>query len=224
MIQVKLKTKRFRKAKTFELPTSYGELTLEKLLNFGNYTEDMGALVAFLADIPFKIDPAGVEQCLSWLMNPIDLTEFEPSTDLLDIKRQTFGQKVDAHQLLMKNDSLTSAAQLVSIYYPFCNFYKMKLEKFLPMYLGIRQQLEEVLKVEKANLDKPPTAEQIRAGVEEFSKLGYFNTIDDLAGGDPLKYNDILKLEYIVVYHKLLKNKISTTFGERYAAILREQK
>ena len=54
--------------------------------------------------------------------------------------------------------------------------------------------------------------EQIRAGVDRFEKYGSFTTMDVLAQGDPLKYGDVLNLNYETVFVKLLLEKDRADF------------
>jgi len=209
------------KGRVFELPTHYGELTLEKFLGFESHAGDLGELVSYLCDAPFKlrVEPEHFA-LIGYLFKPLSLDDFPPA-EIFDIKRKTYGQKIEAHEALKADNTLKGLQRIVEIYYPETNVPAMRLDAVLPIYLSIVDQLTNILKVEQSTLHKAPTFEQTAAGIEEFEKLGYFSQIDDLAGGDPLKYDAILQLEYSVVYYKLLKNKISATFTERYNAILK---
>lgn len=224
MTPIKLKPGKFKKSITYYLPSGYEDLTLEKYLGYANHIQTPEHLVSYLMGAPLNIDASNITPYLYWLGEPLDLEQFTPAKNLIDIKRQTYGQKIEAHNILKEDTTLRSAAELIQVYYPLMNPKRMKLGVVLPIYLGLVEQLREILTVEKSTLETPPNPEQMRAGISEFEKLGYFNSIDDLAGGDPLKYDTVLQVEYIVIYQKLLRNKISANFGERYSAILREKK
>ena len=52
---------------------------------------------------------------------------------------------------------------------------------------------------------------EIRAGIKAFEKFGFYNTVNSLAGGDVLRWQEILNLPYEIVFLKQLLNK--TEFG-----------
>ena len=41
----------------------------------------------------------------------------------------------------------------------------------------------------------PPNPKYQNAGGEKMEKYGLFNIVDDLANGDPLKWDDVMRLE-----------------------------
>ena len=198
----------FKERHAYTLPTSYGEMTLGQFIEYPQHTQTPSQLIAFLSKCPHRIDADQFAPLLAFLATPLVLDDF--------------GQKIEAHKLLKEDSSMRGVEAFLKIYYPEENIADTPLNVVLPRYFAIVEQLQHILKVEEANLTTPPTAEQMRAGIEEFSKLGYFNTIDDLAQGKPWRYDDILNTEYIVIYNRLLKMKISTKFGENYSAIMRE--
>lgn len=212
----------FKERHAYTLPTSYGEMTLGQFIEYPQHTQTPSQLIAFLSKCPHRIDADQFAPLLAFLATPLVLDDFPADPNHFDIKRKNFGQKIEAHKLLKEDSSMRGVEAFLKIYYPEENIADTPLSVVLPRYFAIVEQLQHILKVEEANLTTPPTAEQMRAGIEEFSKLGYFNTIDDLAQGKPWRYDDILNTEYIVIYNRLLKMKISTKFGENYSAIMRE--
>lgn len=56
--------------------------------------------------------------------------------------------------------------------------------------------------------------EQRQAGIADFDRFGVFNTIDSLAGGDILKWGEVMKLVYNEVFLKLCMNKQQHIFQE----------
>lgn len=62
--------------------------------------------------------------------------------------------------------------------------------------------------------------EQKAAGIDRLYILKEVNTIDALAQGNVLRWQEVLRLPYNVVYLKLLKNKLDNDFQERYKKIL----
>lgn len=59
-----------------------------------------------------------------------------------------------------------------------------------------------------------------KAGIESFKKFGYINTVDSLAGGDVLKWNDVLNLPYEMVFLKQLRNKTQEAYSKKYQELV----
>lgn len=208
------------KKETFLLPIGWGELPFWKMSKLKDHNDSPNTLVKFLLDCPHEIEASAALPLLTWLSEPLELEAFEPSNEIGDIRRKTWGQKLEAVEALKHDSTVQGIANVVKIYSE-KDCEQLTLNELVPMYLEITNQLTEILKTEKATLEILPTPEQIRAGISEFEKLGIFSAIDDLAGGDPLKYDAVLQLEYSVVYSKLLKNKISHTFACRYEEVMK---
>jgi hypothetical protein len=203
----------------YQLPTCWGDLRYSQLTALKENSDDVNTLVAFLLECPHKVDATPALPFLSWLTTPVNVEDFEASSTLGDIKRMTWGKKVEAHMALQHNNTLAGIVDVVK-HYTDEDCQQMRLAELIPLYLDIANQLVAILETEKATLSTEPTTQQIEAGMHLFDQLGYFNAIDDLAGGDPLKYDAVLDLEYSVVYSKLLKNKISATFAKNYERIV----
>lgn len=75
---------------------------------------------------------------------------------------------------------------------------------------GIRQinEFEEQLSYE-------PSSKELSAGIDEYNSLGWFTTLNRLAGGDPLKYEAVGKLPYHVIFATLKLNKLDSEFQKR---------
>ncbi len=80
-------------------------------------------------------------------------------------------------------------------------------------YLG---ELEQKLDTETEN-------DLIVAGIDDLNKFGDLNTIDALAGGDILRWQQILELTYEDVYNKLLKTKTEEDIKKRLETIYKNK-
>lgn len=83
----------------------------------------------------------------------------------------------------------------------------------------IFRSIEQVNEVEKKLIYKPEPDEE-QAGIEMYNQFGYFATIDRLAGGDPLKYDEIGQTEFSVIFAKLMLNSVDTQFSKNYQKII----
>jgi hypothetical protein len=82
----------------------------------------------------------------------------------------------------------------------------MKILTFYGLYNSILKQLEAVLASENTHLVSIHSDYKWEAveGSKRLSKLGILPMVDNLAGGDILKYEDILELPYMTVFKKLM--------------------
>lgn len=89
--------------------------------------------------------------------------------------------------------------------------------------LWVKDSLEAIFNLEKEYLSNEPDADSINAGIRDFDELGEINTIDNLAGGDILKWEEVKRLPYHQVFDKLRKNTIENKFNKRYQKIIAEK-
>jgi hypothetical protein len=55
----------------------------------------------------------------------------------------------------------------------------------------------------------------LNAGIRDLDILGDIATIDNLAGGDILKWNQIIELPYSMIFDKQLKNTIEHRISKK---------
>jgi len=78
--------------------------------------------------------------------------------------------------------------------------------------------IERVNKLEEKLIYEPDT-DEVNAGIEMYNQFGYFATIDRLAQGDILKYEEVGQLEYSIVFSKLMLNQVDAQFMKNYQKI-----
>lgn len=78
----------------------------------------------------------------------------------------------------------------------------------------------EFINEQEKKLYIEPDADEANAGIEMFNQFGYFITIDRLAEGNPLNYDAIGKMEYSIIFSKLLLNKVDMQFMKNYQRII----
>lgn len=71
--------------------------------------------------------------------------------------------------------------------------------------LWVHDQYEAINNAEQKYLYSPPEAKMIRAGINELDVLEDINLIDNLAGGDILKWDSIRNMRYSEIFSKQLK-------------------
>lgn len=128
--------------------------------------------------------------------------------------------KIKEIQLIISSGiTIYAIAAIIEIATGEKNIMTRKWTDVFPFFNYIRKGLDEIAVMED-HLAYEPTIYEMSAGIEEFNKFGYFVTVDRLAGGDPLKYDEIVKQPYQVIYSKLLLNKTDAEFTERYQKIM----
>lgn len=80
--------------------------------------------------------------------------------------------------------------------------------KKLKFVFWIQDQYKILNELEAKYLQSAPDAKLVQAGIHELDILGDKNLIDNLAGGDVLKWEQVQQLPYEVVFDKQLKTVI----------------
>jgi hypothetical protein len=88
----------------------------------------------------------------------------------------------------------------------------LKITEFFGLINSVKNQLEVIRKAESSSLVSEHTNVKWETvnGSERLQQFGIYNTLENLAGGDILKYKEIMKLSYSEVFTKLLMNKINS--------------
>lgn len=86
--------------------------------------------------------------------------------------------------------------------------------------MDLIKQIKTQLEIESKVLRSSYTSEQMRAGIMNFDQYKHMNIVKALAGGDILKYNDVLMLDYNTVFLHLRMNKTEADFQKAYNLIM----
>ncbi len=102
----------------------------------------------------------------------------------------------------------------------------LELKGFARSFFGVVNFIENQFKYLgelEQKLDTETENDLIVAGIDDLNKFGDLNTIDALAGGDILKWQQVLELTYEDVYNKLLKTKTEEDIKKRLEAIYKSK-
>jgi hypothetical protein len=95
---------------------------------------------------------------------------------------------------------------------------KQPINKSIEFILWIKDELETIKELEKTYLSSDPSAKMVQAGINKLDQFGIMNTVDNLAGGDILKYELIKKQKYNVIfdkqYREVITNEIQTKLAK----------
>jgi len=120
---------------------------------------------------------------------------------------------------LLQNNELT---QIVALFFKGVTTEKIdraKLSELSSFIVWVIDQLEAIYRLENQYLSSSPDRDLVKAGVSELDQFGELNVIDNLAGGDILKWKKVKKLPYYMVFDKLHKNAVETKIQRNYNKI-----
>jgi hypothetical protein len=86
-------------------------------------------------------------------------------------------------------------------------FSRLEMFNAFSVYKWIAGQYAEIVKIELQELSGEMSDEEKAAGAEELQEFGYSLTLDGIAKGDLLKYDEYLKLPYVKVFRKMCMDK-----------------
>jgi hypothetical protein len=88
----------------------------------------------------------------------------------------------------------------------------MPIIKFFGIMASIRSQLKVIVKAEENGLTPSHIDLKWEAvnGSQKMSKFGIYNTLESLSGGDALKYQSYMNMNYAEVFTILLMRKTSS--------------
>lgn len=89
----------------------------------------------------------------------------------------------------------------------------------LSFIFWLKDEMDAISKMEQMNLSSDPDPDLMAAGINEMSQFGDLNVIDQLAGGDVLKWEQIKQLPYHVIFDKQLKALTEARIEKKLAKI-----
>lgn len=236
----------------FEVPDSYADITIEDLDFIRINVDDQLAIAERLIKVPpdelVNMDMTIIQECFSFLGTPImdnieemDFIRIDDKRCLVpeDFTQCTWAQKIIASNAIKANDIQRLLTIYIQPVYDGAEFSNNSLERYpeiekhfkkLPVdeVYGcakfLMNQFIERAKWEDERLKTNITPDHIAAGIKMFNMLGDFNTIDEIAGGDVLKHDEVLMLDYSTIFLKLLKNNLTSRFEKKYSEIMSKKK
>lgn len=231
MLPFKIKTGLFKKPIRINLPTRWGELSVEQMEAIVLIKDDPDKLFEILTGYKGITGIEAFIPYMNWITKAPDLEDFEEFPAGVDICEKKFGQLIRFHLALnkLKGDNPKSvfsiSAELCSIYLGRSEYFyrKQRLDKIVPLARGLISQYKALREKEQKTLSRKQEAEEVEAGAAMFEPLGHFNTIDMLAKNYGYTHQEAEDLEYNVVYLVLLRNNISYKFEKNLATLKRRK-
>ena len=128
-----------------------------------------------------------------------------------DITKKSLGDVKDYQYLFTKEDAISRFIEKYG-----CESLKLlSVFDFFAFYRYVSEQVERVNTIENALLSHDPSPDEMEAGLDGFAKFSAIIQIDNLAGGDVLKYNAIRALVYEDALTKLALDKEKSDYQTR---------
>jgi len=124
---------------------------------------------------------------------------------------------------LLANNELT---QIVALFFKGVTSQRINRTKTAELFsfiVWVIDQLEAIYRLENQYLSNPPDVDLVKAGVSELEQFSELNVIDNLAGGDILKWKKIKQLPYYMVFDKLHKNVVEARIQRNYNKIITDR-
>lgn len=121
------------------------------------------------------------------------------------ITELSFGEVLLLKNLILQGE-ISSMIEAVKVVFKTKNPLKMKIVRFYQCVNFLLNEIKKIIKTENIRYRTQPSAYDQKlqeAGAEELTQFGDLAIIDTLAGGDPLKYEQIEKLPYLQVHFLL---------------------
>lgn len=135
---------------------------------------------------------------------------------------QPFSVIVTLKKLYM-NQTPESIVNMVELVYGLSNKKQMSILilEYFPALNFIMNGLQYISHLETVRLTAQEKEELVIAGIHKMRVYGDLNTIDQLAGGDLLKWSEVEKMPWQHVFTKLCMEKDRAEIQENYSEIMR---
>ena len=196
-------------------PTKWDDITLEKYIEIHNLPEKS------IASISIHYSSLYTEQTLAILS--FMQTAFEPVIPegfSINIGRESIGKIENARTEIgnfqnERIDFISLCRKLIEIYTIF-EADKISCVEGVGLGKYLFEKITEFFEKFKELTDKEEDAAADIAGTEDLDALGFLVSLDELAKGDVLKYDELLKQPALTIYRKFLLDKRKAKFQRNY--------
>lgn len=196
-------------------PTKWEDVTLEKYLEIHNLPEKS---IASISKFYSGCSTNKTLLILSFMSVPFE--PVIPDGFKIKIGRETWGKlenaRIEIGKLNEENPNFIYLyIKLIEIY---SNFETAKINCIEGIGLGkyLFEKITDFFEQFKELTEKEEDAAADIAGTEDLDALGFLVSLDELAKGDVLKYDELLKQPALTIYRKFLLDKRKAKFQRNY--------
>lgn len=205
----------------YSIPTTWSEVTYFKWQQVQTEKNPL-KILSIITSIPLELlenfnqkQINKVELILNFIRTPINLKELGKPINPIDIKRQSWGKRIELEQLLRsKSDDING---VVNCYQLDVN---LPIIEVFEQVMDIMNQFKDMIERENKELSITPTREQILAGCSMYDEFGVMNTIRSVALGNILNFDRVLEIEYNVVFLYLKMSRTDSIYQSNYQKVL----
>jgi hypothetical protein len=201
----------------FTLPSSYSDLKVKDLKFIETHSDvEILEYITGLDIVKLSmIDLSQIGNYLDFLKQPLtelERVDFIGNSDLsFDFGERSFGEKIKATQHLKDNEPF----EMLKVYAGEMDLENLSIAEVFGAVNYVAEKLAQIDKERNSMLHYIPTIEEKMAGIDNFDKLGEFNTIDFIAKNYNYTHKQVEELEYNVVILILYRSKIQSNFEKK---------
>ncbi|MEE4248560.1 MAG: hypothetical protein V2I33_24540 [Kangiellaceae bacterium] len=99
-------------------------------------------------------------------------------------------------------------------------FLNLELLNVMAVYKWVANEISEINKIVYQELGGEPDPDYVAAGIEQLKDFDYSVALDQLAQGDPLRYDQLLRTPYTVIFRKLCLDNVWGDIRKNYQEIV----
>lgn len=199
----------------YRLPTKWSDITLSKYLEIHSLEDKSISAISKLYCGCVTVETLSVLKFMTKDFEPVIPDGFS-----INIGRESWGKLENARIQLSgldeaKPDFITMYSNLIKIY---TKFEPDKISCIEGIGLGkyLFESITTFFEQFKELTEKEEDAAADIAGTEDLDALGFLVSLDELAKGDVLKYDELLKQPALTIYRKFLLDKRKAKFQKNY--------
>lgn len=206
---------------SYEVPTSWYDVTYKQWNEIQSEKDEL-KMLSIITNIPIEfltnfnqkqLDKIGI--VLNFLQTPIDFKDISKPVNPIDIKRYSWGKRIEAEQVLRnKADDINGIVKCYDL------DVNCPIIEVFEMVLDVIEQLKLIIEKESIELHVEQTREQIMAGTSMYEEFGVMNSIRAVALGNILNFDKVLEIDYNTVFMYLKMQKTDSVFQTNYQKVL----
>jgi hypothetical protein len=204
---------------SFELPSDYSEITIKQLKFIQDNIDNEALVLSELTGLEVielaMLDLSEIGNYFELFKQPLtelEHVEFIGNSDLsFDFGERSFGEKIKATQHLKDNEPF----EMLKVYAGEMDLENLSIAEVFGAINYVAEKLAQIDKERNSMLHYVPSIEEKMAGIDNFDKLGEFNTIDFIARNYNYTHKQVEELEYNVVILILYRSKIQSNFEKK---------
>lgn len=196
-------------------PTKWEDITLEKYIEIHNLPEKSIASISIHYSSLYTAQTLAILSFMQTAFEPVIPDGFS-----IKIGRETWGKleksRIEIGKLNEENPNFIYLYKKLIEIYTIFEADKISCVEGVGLGKYLFEKITEFFEQFKELTEKEEDAAADIAGTEDLDALGFLVSLDELAKGDVLKYDELLKQPALTIYRKFLLDKRKAKFQRNY--------